>query len=98
MTGDSVFAAAIEGTPLDHLALETRGASVTGPRETVTIRDSSWQAPNPGPSTGSRLITPGLSKEEAHVLRQEPQLERALRGGHLRASEGLWEEGCGCNL
>ena len=56
MSGDPVFVAATLDIPLDHLALEARGALVPGSHDTKTIRETAFgRIPLSGHSTHSRL-------------------------------------------
>lgn len=67
---DPVFAAATQGAPLDHLALEARGSCIPGSHGTRTIRDSVLGRLLPsGHCTDSRLKhTPSLAEKEAYLL------------------------------
>lgn len=66
--GDPSFVAATQGTPLDCLALEARGACLLGFHRTVTIRDSPCQTP--GLCTDSRLKhMPSVSKRPSCLFR-----------------------------
>lgn len=67
-----VFAAATQGMPLDHLALEARRACVPGSHGTVTIGETVLGRLPPQGTASCRLkCTASLSEKEAYLLVQE---------------------------
>lgn len=86
----TVFATATQGSPLDHLALEARGACIPGSHGNVTIRDSILgRLPPSGHCTGSRLKhTPSLAEKAAYLLVHSFGLRGRLLIWHIY--RGLW--------
>lgn len=84
------------GRPLDHLALLTSAACITGSYGTVQIETFVAQLPTPGYSTDSKLKhTPSLPVKEAYLLVLELPLEGQASGlTHLYVpTEVLSEDG-----
>lgn len=74
MSGTLLFVAAVQGIPLDHLALEARGACVPDSHGTVSIKETiHGRLPPPGHFKDSRLKhNPSISEKEAYLIVQEP--------------------------